>query len=56
MSYAYLLKVRGKEFKVSEAQYYKCEPGQLIEIHLAPYSEQVFLINILKDAEIERPN
>jgi hypothetical protein len=54
MSYGYLLKVRGKEFNVSELQYYQCQPGQMIEIHLAPHSEYVFYVNILKDAATER--
>ena len=54
MSYGYLLKVRGKEFNVSELQYYQCQPGQLVEIHLAPHSEHVFYVNILKDAVTER--
>jgi hypothetical protein len=48
MSYSYLLKVRGKEFKVSENQYYKCKPGQLVEIHLAPHSEHVFSLKVLE--------
>jgi hypothetical protein len=55
MSYAYLLKVRGKEFKVTELQYYQCKPGQLVEIHLAPHSEHVFSLNVLKDAATKRP-
>jgi hypothetical protein len=54
MSYGYLLKVRGKEFNVSELQYYQCQPGQMIEIHLAPHSEYVFYVNILKDAATGR--
>ena len=49
MSYAYLVKASGKEFKVSESQYYQCKPGQLIEIHLAPHSEQVFYLKVLED-------
>jgi hypothetical protein len=50
MSYAYWLKVRGKEFKVSELLYYQCKPGQLVEIHLAPHSEHVFTLRVLKDS------
>lgn len=53
MSYAYLLKVRGKEFKVSESQYYQCKPGQLVEIYLAPHSEHVFYVNVLMDEVTE---
>ncbi len=47
MSYSYLVKVKGKEFKVSETQYYKCKPGQMVEIHLAPHSEHVFSLKVL---------
>lgn len=54
MSYAYLLKVRGKEFQVSESQYYQCKPGQLVEIHLAPHSEHIFSVNVLMDEVTER--
>lgn len=49
MSYAYLVKVGGKELKVSETQYYKCKPGQPVEIHLAPHSEHVFSLKALED-------
>ena len=49
MSYSYLVKVGGKEYKVSETQYYKCKPGQLVEIQLAPHSEHVFFLKALED-------
>lgn len=49
MSYSYLVKAKGKEFKVSESQYYECKPGQLVELHLAPHSEQVFFLKVLED-------
>ncbi|HKQ53814.1 MAG TPA: hypothetical protein VJT74_15680 [Pyrinomonadaceae bacterium] len=48
MSYSYLVKVGGKEFKVSENQYYKCKPGHLVEIELAPHSEHVFSLKALE--------
>lgn len=50
MSYTYLVKLRGKEMKVSEEQYYQCKPGQMVEIHLAPNSGEVFSLNVLKDS------
>lgn len=49
MSYSYLLKVRGKELKVSERQYYQCKPGQLVEMQMAPHSEHVFSFKVLED-------
>ena len=49
MSYSYLIKVQGKEIKVSESQYYKCEPGQLVELHLAPHSDHLFSFKVLKE-------
>ncbi|HWT00071.1 MAG TPA: hypothetical protein VN256_07480 [Pyrinomonadaceae bacterium] len=49
MSYSYLLKVRGKELKVSERQYYQCKPGQLVELHMAPHSEHVFFLKVFED-------
>ena len=54
MSYSYLLKVRGKEYKVSESQYYQCKPGQLVELHLAPHSEHLFSLKVLEDGRTER--
>jgi hypothetical protein len=53
MSYAYLIKVRGREFNVSERQYYQCKPGQLVEVHLAPHSGQTLYVDILKDSMTE---
>ena len=49
MSYAYVLKVRGQDFKVSELQYYECRPGQMVEVHFAPQSQHQFYFKILKD-------
>lgn len=53
MSYSYLVKVRGKELKVTESQYYQCKPGQLVEVHLAPHSEHVFFLKVLEDVGVE---
>jgi hypothetical protein len=53
MSYTYLVKLHGKEMKVSEAQYYQCKSGQMVEIHLAPNSKEVFSLNVLKDSMAE---
>lgn len=50
MVYTYLLKTSGRELKVSEEQYYQCKPGQLVEIEIAPHSENVFAVCVLEDA------
>lgn len=48
MSYTYLIKVKGKELKVSESQYYQCKPGQLVELDIAPSSDYVFSLRVLE--------
>lgn len=53
MSYTYLIKVKGKELKVSESQYYQCKPGQLVELSLAPNSNYVFSLSVLEDSAPE---
>jgi hypothetical protein len=50
MIYTYLIKVKGRELEVTEAQYYQCKPGQLAEIQLAPNSESVLSLRVLKDS------
>jgi len=50
MVYTYLLKIKGRELKVTEEQYYQCKPGQLVEIEIAPNSENVFSVCVLEAA------
>ena len=53
MSYSYLINVQGRELRVSEYQYYKCKPGQLVEVHLAPNSNHLFFFDVLKESAPE---
>jgi uncharacterized membrane protein len=52
MVYTYLIKVKAKELEVSEAQYYQCKAGQLVEIQIAPNSNYVFGISVMQDSPL----